>query len=267
MSIRSKYTIKNYTIVDDIEFAYIEEKLPYIHVKMSGGVDSAMVMYTLAHLKQQQLIDKDTVFQAVTGVNWTRPYQEHFVNKTIDWINTQFEGDWEPIPPAMVDRIAKHETPEDGVNRLLDAEEKNKKLKVYYTGASRFLPEDYTVGTEWEHRKIPKGTKFNKLDMTYRQYLNPELPENPYHHPDEISRLWKQPHRDEIYHRRISPWENKHKGHVKAVSDYFGVTDQVLDVTRSCEYLESQDKQWMDWSEHCGECLWCAERVVTYNRY
>ena len=267
MGLRSKYTIKNYTIVDDIEFPYIQEKLDTIHVKMSGGVDSAMVMYMLAHLKQQQLIDKDTVFQAITAVNWNRPYQEHFVNKTIDWINTQFVGDWEPIPPAIVDRIAKHEIPEDGVDRIMDKLDRKNLCKVYYTGASRFLPEDHCDGTEWEHKCIPATHNDDIAHLTYKEYLNPGLSYNPYHDPDEISRLWSQPYRDEIMFKRISPWENKHKLHVKAVSDHFGVTDQVLDVSRSCEHYQTPDTQWMDWSNHCGECLWCAERIVTYGRY
>lgn len=257
--------IKTYDI-EGIPFYYVEDN-PTLFVRMSGGYDSAVLMYVLAYLKQQKLIDSKTVLQAQTANNWYRPYQQKFTNQTIDWINTQFNGDFEPIPHTLIDFPAdSNDDLNDALDRLSEKINYLDYDKIYYTAETKFLPSDFTNGTQWENKLVPTQKNYNREVITYKELLNPELPYNPFHHEDELTRLWTATPKEIFKHGSIRPWINHHKAHIKQISDYFGVTDQILKLTRSCEYELFDGTPWMDWSEHCGECLWCAERLVTFGK-
>lgn len=256
--------IKTYKIVDGVNF-YYPSAVAKIAVKMSGGLDSATLLYTLAILRKNGVIDPKTVFQPVTGVNWPRPYQEKFVNQTIDYVNKQLSDN---IPYTH----AVYGGPDDDIGDVVNLEIhdmiKKGLVDFSYIGETKFLPTGFINGTKWENA-ITKEEYFGNT-LPFSVILDVTNPENTgYHNEDLYDRIWKSDSTDPIATRNsLAPWRNYHKGHVKQVSDYYGISDDLLKITRSCEYssMRKKDTQMMDWDNHCEECMWCVERLVTYGR-
>lgn len=259
--------IKTYEIVDGVNFYYPSTKAK-IAVKMSGGLDSATMLYTLATLQKSGELHPETVLQPVTGINWPRPYQEKFVNQTIDYVNKKLAVN---IPYTL----PVYGGPDDDIGDVLNKELHNMiedgLFDFSYIGETKFLPKGFIDGTKWEHA-ITKSEYFGNT-LPFSVILDVTNPENTgYHYEDLYDRIWS-PDSDEvsddmITRTSLAPWKNYHKGHIKQVSDYFGISDDLLAITRSCEYSYIHDThtQMMEWDEHCEECMWCVERMVTYGR-
>lgn len=254
-----------FNIVGDIDFPYPTDAVK-IGIKMSGGLDSASMLYTLCDIKRKGLLHPETTLHPVTGVNWPRPYQEHFVNKTIDYVNRAFD---ESVPHTDAVYGGKDDDIGDVVNEKTSNMIKNGELNLTYIGETKFLPLDFINGTEWENASTKKDY-FGDI-VPFKVRLDVMNPENKgYHCEDLYDRIWKEGSDNQRVHRNfISPYKNYHKGHIKQITDYYGISDDLLKITRSCEYsylMDRKDEQMMEWDKHCEECMWCVERLVTYGR-
>ena len=69
-----------------VKFPYWDQLPLKIGVKMSGGIDSATIMYILAYLKTKNLLHPQSTLHGFTAQNWNRPYQVVFINKTLELI-------------------------------------------------------------------------------------------------------------------------------------------------------------------------------------
>jgi hypothetical protein len=256
-------SIQFFNIVDDIDFPYPDQKLK-IGVKMSGGLDSASMLYVLCDLKSRGLLHAESELIPITGINWPRPYQAHFVNKTIDYINSVFGQN---VPYTHEIYGNKDDDIGDVVNAQIEKMFDDRTVNVTYIGETKFLPLDIIKGTKWEHA-VTNDTYFgNKLPFSV--ILDVTNPENlGYHYEDLYDRIWERGTDDErVTGKSIAPYKNYHKVHVKKITDHYGISDKLLEITRSCEYSSPRSsKQMMDWEKHCEECLWCVERMITYGR-
>jgi hypothetical protein len=254
-----------FNIVGNIDFPYPTDAIK-IGIKMSGGLDSASMLYVLCDIKSKGLLHPETTLHPVTGVNWPRPYQEHFVNKTIDYVNSIF-GENVPYTDAVCG--GKDDDIGDVVNDHIEQRFKKREIDVAYIGETKFLPLDIINGTKWENA-ITKCEYFGNR-LPFNVILDVTNPENTgYHHEDLYDRIWERGTDDLVFNKgSIAPYKNYHKGHVKQITDHYGISDKLLEITRSCEYsylMDRKDEQMMEWEEHCEECLWCVERMVTYGR-
>ena len=251
-----------------VQFPYPTEALN-IGVKMSGGIDSATIMYALAWLRANGKIHSDTQLFSITGINWQRPYQEQFVNRTIDYINKSFNCDI-PYTYTMEGGGAGQPDLDDATNQRVKEVSESENLHIKYTGISKFLPDEYIDDTEFKNSVLEGKYDPSVGGWKYKTLLDITDTDNTKynHNMDMRERLWSAPERPNIIpnHNTIHPWFNYHKGHVKTVSDTLDVTDDLLSITRSCEHHEILGKQFLDFSFHCGECYWCVERLVTYGK-
>ena len=55
----------------------------------------------------------------------------------------------------------------------------------------------------------------------------------------------------------VNPFIQHHKGHVAKLYYDYGLIDDLLPLTRSCE---GWDYMTANYSKTCGECWWCMER-------
>lgn len=251
-----------------VRFPYWDQIPLKIAVKMSGGIDSSTIMYILAYLKKQKLLHNQSTLHAFTAQNWNRPYQVEFVNKSLNLIKEKLDIDvklehWiEGDPYEIQDMISL----EDAQTKVMQHAYDEYKIDMYYTGRSKFLPIDFIDNTEYKD-KTTNGV-FGP-PMAYKTMLNLHDKDNYRYNTDEDmqSRAWEDtPIENILKGSTVHPWINLNKSHVKMCSDYLGVTDELLANTRSCEYFESEDTQYLNFEKHCGDCYWCVERYVTYGK-
>lgn len=264
------FDIELYEIVNGITFP-IPKKAAKIGIKMSGGMDSATILYVLTYLRHHGIIDPQSKFIPITGVNWPRPYQAHFVNKVINYVNYKYncygcETCNGFIPDTREAPNTKNQVLEEAIETLVNSMLDSNEIDFYYMGESRFLPQDYIIGTQWENC-VTKGNYFKSHILPYSVVLDPTDKRSPWHHEDSIERIWDSTQKRIAYKYSIRPWQNMHKDHIRQITDFYGVSEDLLDITRSCEFSGyDENKQMMDWETHCGECMWCVERLVTYGR-
>ena len=263
------YKIEWHDFGQGVKFPYVPDNVPWnIGVKMSGGIDSATILYVLAWLRDQEKLHKDTKFYAMTGVNWVRPYQTQFVNNTIDYVNNKFKCSIPYTSTLLGGDPEKGPDLEEATETCVDNAYINFKLHMFYTGRSKFLPVDYVDNTEYKDACCEGKHDPITKDMPYKIMLDLQHKDNTkYGWDDDMhSRQWEAEDRSVIHGSGAHPWINLHKGHVKVVTDALDITNDLLAITRSCEHFTSGKEQWMDWSFHCGECYWCVERLVTYGK-
>lgn len=251
-----------------VKFPYWDQLPLKIGVKMSGGIDSATIMYILAYLKKQNLLHPQSTLHSFTAQNWNRPYQVEFVNKALQLIKEKLDvtvklEHWvEGDPYGTQDMIDLEEAQEQVMKYAYETF----KIDMNYTGRSKFLPIDFIDGTMFEN-EISNGC--HGPPMPYKTMLNLHHPDNHRYNfdTDMQSRAWEDTPEEKVCNgNTVHPWINLNKSHVKICSDYLGVTDELIANTRSCEYFEAPEEQYLDYEKHCGDCYWCVERLVTYGK-
>ena len=258
------YTWENYTIVDGIEFPYTADKCN-IGIKLSGGIDSATILYTLAWLRKEGYIHPETNFIPLAGVNYHRPYQKMYGDRIVNTINQLLDTTIQ-LPLVSYGTILKDV--ETATLEIQDQLLNDGTMDIWYVGESKFLPRDYVSGTKWADAVTPDTDRFSPV--SFAVLLDVMNPDNTWavNDDDMKTRAWEAPDNTIFNSQRIIPCANMHKKHVKQVSDHFGVTEELLNVTRSCEYNHENGTPISspEIDSHCGACYWCVERLVTYDR-
>lgn len=239
-----------------VEFPYPNKKhKKHITIRMSGGIDSALLLYILAWIKDQGLMHAENTFQPITGVNHTRPYQHIFVNQVVDYVNQKFDMD---IPYTISEESSEHRLLENVVTDLC----RHNHHDMSYSGQSKFLPLAEVSKYPHSHEVI-QGKYF--LGHRGKTYL--EMVDVVNNFDTDHERAWEANfEEEEILGIYIRPFINLNKLHTKIISDYFGITDDILRITRSCERENFDGTAMTDFSHHCGECVWCAERYITFGK-
>lgn len=239
-----------------VDFPYPNKKYKkHITIRMSGGIDSALLLYSLAWIKKQGLMHPENTFQPITGINHTRPYQHVFVNQVVDYVNKRFDMD---IPYTISETSGEHRLLENVVTDL----SRNNHHDMSYSGQSKFLPLEEV--SKYPHAyEVIQGKYFpGHRDKTYL-----DLVDVVNHSDTDHERAWEAGIKEEeILGIYVRPFINLNKIHTKMISDYFDITDDILRITRSCERENFDGTVMTDFSHHCGECVWCAERYITFGK-
>jgi len=262
------YQIEWHDFGNGVKFPHVPKDEPWkIGVKMSGGIDSGTIMYVLAWLRDQGKLHPNTELFAMTGVNWVRPYQTEYVNKTIDYINNKFNCNI-PYTVTLTGNEPGGPDLEDATEKCVTDAYESLGLHINYTGRSKFLPVEYIDNTEYKDTCCDGIHDENTKEFSYKIMLDLEHKDNFKYNWDKDmhTRLWGTKEETVVEAGAIHPWRNMHKAHVKVVTDALGISDDLLTLTRSCEHFERNEEQWLDFSFHCGECYWCVERLVTYGK-
>lgn len=198
-----------------------------VGVKISGGADSAITAYMVATYVRDERPDIE--LNGITSDALYKQYQVQYARQIMNKV-TELTG----VP------FANHYT--NVVHPYND----------YATGQDRLKDELYSQD------KI----HFHATGIT----CNPSAEDAPHLHNGSIGEMKPVPSRDRSSRleartkKRWMPLINTDKKGVADLYNYFGVMDDLFPLTRSCE------KETDDFTEHCGECWFCHERMYGFGR-
>ena len=229
--LRNKMQIKTQNV--DIDFQ-LKEHMSDIGIRISGGLDSALVLYMLCtYINETQ---KDLKIFPMTTNDFYRPYQVEFADRVIKWMKRQF-------PDVF---FYDHDT-----YNLKEGE-------------------DYIEGQY--HHKIRAGQQFyekygKRVDIVLHGVnLAPpsEIVETfvnqdgkPFTGPKDNRNISQDPW--DMEKKLYKPLVNLDKKGIAEIYDYYNLTDTLFYVTRSCECGDTTLTN--NLTTHCEtECWWCFER-------
>lgn len=206
----------------------VNDNIKRIGLKISGGADSAIVGYMLS----KYVVDEkpDAVIVPITVDQEGKAFQITFAKRIIEYYKSVFGN-------IFADHVVGFSPIPESDNYTLVQEVLTKKL--YQTEAIQFHFAGITLNP-------PNGA----------------IPEHIYEQgwkdpPDRVRTGISQ----SIYQdSRCLPLINFDKRDVAELYDYFGVKDTLFPLTRSCEAYTD------DFSQHCDNCWFCAERKWGFSR-
>lgn len=75
------------TVNGEFEF-YLPERIKVLAIKVSGGLDSAILLYMTCKFIQEN--DRDITVNVITTNDWLKPYQVKFATQVLDWMKNEF---------------------------------------------------------------------------------------------------------------------------------------------------------------------------------
>lgn len=200
----------------------VNDNIKRIGLKISGGADSAIVGYMLSKYVAEE--KPDTIIVPITVDQEGKAFQIMFAKKIIEYYKTVFGN-------IFADHEIGFSPIPESDNYTLVQDVLTKKL--YQTGGIQFHFAGITLNP-------PSNAIPNHI---YEQgWKEP---------PDRIrTDILKSIYQD----NRCLPLINFDKRDVAELYDYFGIRDTLFPLTRSCE------KYTDDFSQHCDNCWFCAER-------
>lgn len=209
----------------------IEIKLPEsvkrVGLRISGGADSAIVGYMLSKYVKEERPDIKIVPITIDQIG--KNYQIKFAKRIIEFFKEQFG-----------DIFLEHYTDISYDETKYSVVQSNLQKKLYRQGVIDFHFVGITLNPP--AGVIPSST-FSE------GWTEP---------PDRI-RTGKLKPMYEI--RRCTPLINIDKRGVAELYQTLGVMDTLFPLTRSCEVYTD------DFSKHCEQCWFCAERFYGFGRY
>lgn len=208
-------------------------------IKLSGGADSALVAYMLVHIIQEQGWD-DVSIWAITGVSDIKPFNAIYAKKIMEKITEltgfEFAGHiYETVPAS--EGIEKYS---NGQEELVQKLFNDGSINFRFAGITANPPRDGDSAHLWNREDDIRGP----CDSDFRD------------------RTFEQ---KSIINRNSSlPLINTDKKGVAELYDYFGITDTLFPVTRSCENKSIETTE--NFTKHCGKCWFCMEREWGFGR-
>lgn len=212
------------TSQDNIELSF-EENQRNILVKISGGVDSAIVLYMLCEYASSERPDLKLI--PMTANDWKKPYQVKFAKQVLDWHRNKF--------PLV--NILEHQTSQldhgydyiQGQKDLRDSVKANYDIDILVNGINALPPEEVVFVNE-------EG----------------EVQDGPVDSRDGVTGQWNSSKTN------FSPLRNLNKKGVAELYTKFNLHNTLKKVTRSCESPNAEKTN--NFTTHCGYCWWCQER-------
>jgi hypothetical protein len=200
-----------------------------IGITLTGGADSAIMLYMLMVFKKEYRPDLEIV--PITPIDSRKPYQEIFAKAVIDYVENKLA--------IKLNDTNLHLT------ELLDGERENYQFNK----------------SVW----VNKVKTYNGLQETYMsETLNPSYD---IEHDWFFAGAGRDPSRDVVadlslsrYVRNHHPFRNINKQGVRELYEYYNVLDELFPLTRSCENITTNFKM------HCGFCWACAEREWGFDK-
>ena len=240
-------------VEDILDFSFLKENPGDICFKNSGGSDCAIVYYAVAKYIKENNLNIRTYHVTIDTVTkfW---YVEH-AKKVIDFVGKEL-GIY-PIEHSIQTNVVvlkDHETNLPIGYREVQRElvkkviENNPSIKYHFDGGSNHLPFKYL-----EQAKLNNYEKYRYVQYDDKERISLEdgaEPKNRYYQIKSNGLM--------VY----TPFMNLDKRSVKKSYDFYGVTDTLFPITRSCEQPSTNANYKGQY--HCGKCLFCFERESTF---
>lgn len=207
----------------------IDPDVKRVGIKMSGGTDSTIVAYMLAKYCKEQR--PDITIYPITGVGELKPFQGIFSKQVIVKIE-----------------------------QLLDYKFGEHTAESVRSDHNYVPDQDKLVRSVYE--KFNLSLHFSGITANPTAEEAPELVD-----PTEFESAWyNDRQKQDTKKSYVTGTSNRPLINVdkKGVHEHYvrlGVLEELFPLTRSCEIHTT------DFSEHCGECWFCKERLWGFGRY
>lgn len=241
-----------------IDYGFLLDNPGDVLIGNSGGPDSAILYWALVKFIQKHNLDTK-VYHFTVDTTEKFFYVKH-AKMVIDFVEQNLgfkvekhnyrEGVVVTSHPVTNMPVGYAEAQAELTNQMI---RKYPNIKYLIGGSSNMLPYSYLKKAKKRNKKyenleyIDKNRRPVEEDATNIKpiFERVTVPDRP---PLEI----------------YLPFVNLDKRSVKECYEYFGVTDTLFPITRSCEATPSQVRYNGD--KHCGKCIFCFERETVFGR-
>ena len=231
-----------------------------IGMKLSGGPDSAMILYMICKKITDENIDIEYI-QPITATADVKPYNIKFARRVIEWMRNRYPNIEIKDTHCAVCKYEEYNSRQEELVRDLIL---NRDIDITFAGITA-NPPDEEGKNFWPCN--PKYTRAIELDFDG--------------HPEDISNAdWntRAVERDEpdveVYWSSwrgkdekvpmVRPFINHDKRKVAELYHHYDIME-LFDITRSCENINGPALN--DFEDHCEtECWWCYERRWAFGR-
>ena len=209
-------------------------------VKVSGGADSAILLYMLAKYKAEY--NPEVEFIITSSNHAGRPYQFEFAQKVIEVVERHYSlGNYEHV---------KNDN-RGGEHYDIDMEKMNLPLlEDEHTIQFMGITANPSIEELQEYEDTPEG---------YEDMVRHRPPERDLDFADRYPE--KEFEFEPGVYRFNRPFTLINKKAVAEIYDYFGMREELFPITRSCEFTTT------DFSKHCGDCWFCHERRLGFGHF
>tara|TARA_B100001057_G_scaffold227362_1_gene227733 strand:- start:2962 stop:3648 length:687 start_codon:yes stop_codon:yes gene_type:complete len=218
-----------------IDWTTLDSNIKTALVKVSGGADSAIVLYMLCRYITDH--HKDIAVVVHTTNDWKKPYQVKWAVKVRQWHMQQF--------PNI--KFLEHET-----HQLQQGDD-------YIQGQAQHLQNVYDKHTQQGTHIDITLAGINALPPSNIVFVDEKTGEK--HVGPTDDRTGIQPTQGTGW---FMPIRNFDKQDIAEIYKQFDLTDTLFDQTRSCEETSVEVTQ--NFTTHCGTCWWCQERKWGFGR-
>ena len=207
-------------------------------IKVSGGIDSALVFYMLC--KSLEKYPEINIVPQTTN-DWKKPYQVNFSKKVVEWMRNEF--------PNL--KILEHETLQlNHGDDYIEGQSAHRKsifdkyykkgmpIQLILSGVNRKPPEDVL------------STFVNKKGDIQSGPTDDRVSQKPQWKMVDVSA--------DTQLRIFDPIINIDKKGIAELCKNLNLIDTLYPITRSCENTDAEITN--NFTTHCGECWWCHER-------
>ena len=217
-------------------------------IRLSGGADSAILLHMICDTYEKQELQLN--LWPITVIHGVRNWQSYHAQLVLDYMMEKFpDVNWKTHEVIKCMNPGGKPNNKNANNYVDDQESLIDKVIAEYAGSAAVFngvtanpPEE--IGEKyWGSSKV-----FGEKVWDVR----------------EKHRDWKfiadrKPIEDDSARKlvHVNPFIQHHKGHVAKLYYDYGLVDDLLPLTRSCE---GWDYMTANYSKTCGECWWCMER-------
>jgi len=217
-------------------------------IRLSGGADSAILLYMICDTYEKQELKLN--LWPITVIHGVRNWQSYHAQLVLDYMMEKFpDVNWKTHEVIKCMDPGGKPNNKNANNYVDDQESLIDKVVAEYAGSAAVFngvtanpPEE--IGKKyWGSSKV-FGEKVWDVREKHRDW---ELIADRKPIEDDSAR--------KLVH--VNPFIQHHKGHVAKLYYDYGLVDDLLPLTRSCE---GWDYMTANYSKTCGECWWCMER-------
>jgi hypothetical protein len=244
----------------------IPVKTNHAIIRISGGADSALLLYLMCDAWTKEKPNEDNHFYPISVIQDYKPWNPFYADQVIDWVGERFPnitihpvktrfcenpGAPSPDPRYRINKVAVQEQLIDEV-----VAEVGEVCQVF-NGVTANPPIEYSdywkpsdqFGDVWNEMREPHRDWEVRLDKSISM---PKIEMEVYAEDNERNLI------------HCSPFVQAHKGHVADLYKEYELLDELLPLTRSCE---GSDFDTNGFTTECGVCWWCYERKWAFEEW
>lgn len=246
------------------EHIEIPVKTNHAIIRISGGADSALLLYLMCDAWTRAKPNEDNHFYPICVNADYKPWYSFFAQQIVDWMSEKFPNirihpvqsknsidSRSPHKKYRLNKIAEQEYLIDKV-----AAEVGELCQVF-NGVTANPPVEYSdywkiseeYGNIWEDMRERHRDWEVRLD---KEIATPKIEMELYAEDNERNLI------------HCSPFVQAHKGHVADLYKEYKLLDELLPLTRSCEGLYEHTN---GFTTECGVCWWCYERKWAFEKW